>query len=138
MARTIWGEARGEGQAGMEAVACVIVNRALNPGWGGRGVAGVCQAPSQFSCWNQGDPNRAKLLAVTSGNTQFDQCRGIAIRAMARAYPDPTNNADSYYDTSIRPPKWSIGKIPSAMIGKFHFFRLYLPAPATTVGGGDA
>ena len=31
LARTLWAEARGEGQAGMEAVACVILNRAAHP-----------------------------------------------------------------------------------------------------------
>ena len=27
LARTIWGEARGEGTSGMSAVACVVINR---------------------------------------------------------------------------------------------------------------
>ena len=70
LARTVWGEARGEGEAGMAAVAAVIRNRidvsAAHGGkyWWGRDWISVCQARSQFSCWNPGDPNRAKLLAV--------------------------------------------------------------------------
>ena len=38
LARTLWGEARGEGRAGMQAVANVIRNRAARPGWWGRSV----------------------------------------------------------------------------------------------------
>ena len=35
LARTIWGEARGEGSAGMQAVANVVMNRAAIGGWWG-------------------------------------------------------------------------------------------------------
>lgn len=60
LARTLWGEARGEGLAGQIAVAWTIRNR-VNDGkaksWWGEGYAGVCQAPYQFSCWNKNDPN---------------------------------------------------------------------------------
>lgn len=33
MARTIWGEARGEGVQGMQAIACVIMNRFHEKKW---------------------------------------------------------------------------------------------------------
>ncbi|HJR27754.1 MAG TPA: cell wall hydrolase, partial [Pseudomonas sp.] len=60
LARTLWGEARGEGLPGQIAVAWAIRNR-VNDGkarsWWGEGYAGVCQAPYQFSCWNKSDPN---------------------------------------------------------------------------------
>ena len=51
VALTILGEARGEGQLGMYAVACVIQKRSqernLTP-------AKVCLEPWQFSIWNAG------------------------------------------------------------------------------------
>ena len=60
LARTLWGEARGESLAGQIAVAWTIRNR-VNDGkaksWWGEGYAGVCQKPYQFSCWNKNDPN---------------------------------------------------------------------------------
>ena len=62
LARTIWGEARGEGKEGMEAVASVILNRTeiakrLDGYWWGNTIIQVCQKPYQFSCWNKLDPN---------------------------------------------------------------------------------
>ena len=41
LARTIWGEARGEGQTGMQAVANVIMNRVKKGGWWGATVQDV-------------------------------------------------------------------------------------------------
>ena len=63
LARTIWGEARGEGFAGQVAVGWAIRNRVEadlgndgKPDWWGEGYVGVCKAPWQFSCWNKNDP----------------------------------------------------------------------------------
>lgn len=64
LARTLWGEARGEGLAGEIAVAWTIRNRVFdgNPkSWWGEGYAGGGMKPWQFSCWNQNDPNYAYL-----------------------------------------------------------------------------
>ena len=60
LARTLYGEARGEGLPGIEAVACVILNRvafakARGRYWWGNTVSQVCLKPGQFSCWNAGD-----------------------------------------------------------------------------------
>jgi N-acetylmuramoyl-L-alanine amidase len=64
VARTLYGEARGEGKQGMIAVACVIVTRAMiaaeyvdangkpHPLFGDGSLASACQAPLQFSCWD--------------------------------------------------------------------------------------
>lgn len=60
-AKTIWAEARGEPLEGQIAVANVILNRARQGGWWGDDVVKVCRKPKQFSCWNNGDPNRAKM-----------------------------------------------------------------------------
>src|SRR3546814_5919032 len=88
LARTVWGEARGESVRGMEAVASVVVNRvrrAIARGgyWWGNDVVGVCLKPCQFSCWNDGDPNRDKLLADGPGDPVFDICLRIARQAVA-------------------------------------------------------
>ena len=60
LARTIFGEARGEGLEGMEAVACVIINRVKAKKWftgyelinGVKvpNVAQTCLKKAQFSC----------------------------------------------------------------------------------------
>ncbi|MFT8135469.1 hypothetical protein ACMYLZ_23150, partial [Salmonella enterica subsp. enterica serovar Enteritidis] len=64
LARTLWGEARGEGQAGQIAVAWTIRNRVFDgkaKSWWGEGYAGVGLKPGRFSCWNKNDPNYAYL-----------------------------------------------------------------------------
>jgi N-acetylmuramoyl-L-alanine amidase len=123
LARTIFGEARSEGTAGMTAVAAVIVNRVDHPRWWGHDVVNVCRTPYQFSCWNKGDPNLAKIEAVTSTNTTFAQALDIASQAVLGALVDPTGGATSYYDNSIDPPYWAQGRTPSAAIGRLIFFR---------------
>ena len=64
LAQTMWGEARGEGTDGLGAVALVIRNRSQDRRWERLSIAGICRQPWQFSVWNVGDPNRAKLLEV--------------------------------------------------------------------------
>ena len=68
LARTLFGEARGEfdadgrGDVPVEAVANVILNRAAKKFRGKATVHGVCRDPLQFSCWNGNDANRAKIM----------------------------------------------------------------------------
>jgi spore germination cell wall hydrolase CwlJ-like protein len=109
LARTLWGEARGEPSEGQIAVAWVIRNRATRARFADRllghdgAVAWVCLAPRQFSCWNESDPNRAKLLMLRD-----DQCRGqvgVALSVLDGLVADPTHGADHYH--TINPPAWA-------------------------------
>ncbi len=121
LARTLWGEARGENVRGKEAVAAVVLNRAARPRWWGRDVVSVCLKPWQFSCWNLTDPNRPKLLAVTDQDAAFRSCRRIAARAVAGTLADPTGGATHYHTKAINPP-WAQGRAPSAEIGQHLFY----------------
>jgi len=129
MARTLYGEARGEIPAGQIAVAWVIRNRVEidlgndgKPDWWGEGITGVCQKPFQFSCWNATDPMRPKLLAASSA--QLKDCLAACFAVLTGEAPDPTNGATHYYAGSIPTPKWAMGKTPVAVIGNHRFFRL--------------
>ena len=126
LARTLWGEARGQPVRGIEAVAAVIVNRvraAERRGgfWWGDSVVAVCRKPYQFSCWNVNDPNRAKLLAVTPADPMFATCLRVARRAVAGLLPDPTGGATHYHATGLH-PDWAAGHCPSAEIGRHVFY----------------
>lgn len=131
LARTIWAEARGEGVAGMEAVAAVVMNRVnadlgndCRPDWWGEGVEAVCRKPWQFSCWNANDPNLAKLVRVrATDDPWFAHAIEIARRAIRGELPDPTNGA-THYHTRAAKPKWAQGRAPSAVIGGHLFYRL--------------
>jgi len=129
MARTLWGEARSEGPQGMEAVACVILNRvavAAERGgkyWWGGDIISVCQKPYQFSCWNRSDPNYKKLQAVTDNDIHFATCLRIARRAVAGTLTDTTYGATHYHTKSIM-PFWAQGQRPVAVIGSHIFYTL--------------
>ena len=129
LARTLWGEARGEGEPGMIAVAAVILNRVRISAehdaryWWGTGIAGVCLAKSQFSCWNPGDPNRPKLLAVDLADREFRLARTIAERAAAGQLEDPTYGATSYKAADLPwPPSWGRPRLPLVTIGRHAFY----------------
>ncbi|MBI1207469.1 MAG: TIGR02594 family protein [Azospirillum sp.] len=123
MARTLWGEARGEGRPGIEAVASVIMNRVRLAGWMGSTVVEVCKKPWQFSCWNMGDPNLRKLLAVRPGDQAFDLCLRVARVAVAGGLTDTTGGATHYYDVRIPDPNWVIGATRTCDIGHHRFFK---------------
>lgn len=128
LARTIWGEARGESLDGKEAVANVILNRAkkakqLGRFWWGNDIEEVCLKPYQFSCWNENDINYRKLLAVDSDDPNFAICQRIARRAVNGLLTDNTNGADHYHAIGIN-PSWTEGRVPVAEIGHHIFYCL--------------
>ena len=130
LARTIFGEARGEGFEGMEAVACVIMNRFKAKKWftgyvviNGQkipSVAQTCLKRFQFSCWNKNDANYEILQKVGIQNRIFCECLTIARRALSGQLTDFTNGA-LYYHTKQIKPKWAIGKSPCYSV-KNHLF----------------
>jgi spore germination cell wall hydrolase CwlJ-like protein len=124
MAKTIWGEARGEELAGQIAVAWVIRNRAERY-WAGRlvgmpgAVAKVCLQPWQFSCWNENDPNYAKLLRLAPET--YETQREIARRVLDGTAMDPTNGSDHYHTTGVA-PAWKDSMKQEAAIGNHLFY----------------
>src|ERR1019366_3489695 len=102
LARTLYGEACGEGEAGMVAVASVILNRiALSEPLGGRhwygfDIRSVCRAIGQFSCWLPVNRNRSKLLEIDDRNPEFRLALAIAADAIAGRIEDTTYSATSF------------------------------------------
>lgn len=123
LARTIWGEARGEGVTGMQAVANVIINR-VNAGiWYGRTVSEVCKKKYQFSCWLPSDPNYAKCQAVTIADNSFQNAMFLAAKGVAGELEDITGGANHYHASSIK-PSWADATKVTAQIGNHIFYRL--------------
>ncbi len=126
LAKTLWGEARGEDKPGMEAVAAVIINR-LNSRYRGRtSASAVCTDPFQFSCWNTSDPNRAKLARIDSQpDDDFRTALEISQRALAGGLSDPTFGARHYVSTLLPAalrPDWLRDKRPCRVIGHHEFY----------------
>ena len=109
LARTIWGEARGQGTLGLEAVAAVVLNRVKvadahgGTYWWGNNIIQVCQKPYQFSCWNRSDPNFQKLQKVDQNNLYFASALRVARRAVIGALEDPTYGATHYHADTQSP-----------------------------------
>lgn len=122
VARTIWGEARGEGERGMHAVANVIINRAKKGGWWGNTPVEVCLKPQQFSAWNRNDPNFDLARKVTTDNAQFRTALQIAGRAIAGTLPDITNGATHYFNPNVVMPAWANALSYIADIGNHRFY----------------
>lgn len=128
LARTLYGEARGEPELGQIAVAWVVRNRAEHPDraaarWGAPSIAGVCQRRFQFTCWNESDPNRARLLALDKNSALYLRLYDVASRVLLSEVPDPTNSA-TFYRVIGWPASWANGRKPVATIGRHEFFKL--------------
>lgn len=116
LARTVYGEARGEPEASRQGVAFVAINRARIAAKTGRkqfgdgSIATACLAPFQFSSWNPNDPNRPQMLAVTLDDPVFQECFYIALQAVLGKVSDPSQGATFYWANSIPTPAWAQGK----------------------------
>ena len=121
IARTIWGEARGEGDEGMAAVAAVVMNRAAKGGWWGTTPVAVALMPWQFSAWNQNDPNRAKVEAVTTDDPSFARAVEIATAAIDGTLPDITGGATHYHTKAVA-PAWADQSKIVADVGNHLFY----------------
>lgn len=145
LARTLWGEARGEPRPGRVAVAWVIRNRAqrtnlpffAGPLLGRAGaVQRVCHAPWQFSCWNKGDPNRAQILALTPAQLAGERAVAVEVLETERtgeassgtSQSDPTRSADHYHTidrpgwAAEWPPRWARDYREVARVGHHVFY----------------
>lgn len=154
LAQTIWGEARQEGTKGMLAVGNVIKNRAeANSRLFGQGIKGVALKPKQFSCWNQGDPNREKLkdilqydkiisLRKSPTGEPFNEwfqkfkdtgeyleyksylkAKEIAKQILDGTAPDPTKGAVYYHTLDVK-PVWRNKLDQVAQYGNHVFYTL--------------
>jgi spore germination cell wall hydrolase CwlJ-like protein len=128
LARTLWGEARGENLAGQIAVAWSIrngVDDGKAKSWWGEGYAGVCQKPYQFSCWDKNDPN----LPYLSGAKQIQfrelaQARIAADQVTDGKMPDPTGDAKHYYATTMPvAPAWAAKATQTLKLGHHIFLK---------------
>tara|TARA_Y100000310_G_scaffold216818_1_gene217881 strand:- start:1922 stop:2407 length:486 start_codon:yes stop_codon:yes gene_type:complete len=125
VALTILGEARGEGEKGMYAVACVIQKRATERKLT---TAQVCRQPYQFSIWNAGK-NKVKkedelYYLWKSKSTPYARkiakivCNNLPMR-------DITKGANHFHSTKMKkPPYWAKGRKPTAIIGNHAFYNL--------------
>lgn len=120
LARTIYGEARGEGQEGRVAVGHVILNRVTAHHRKESTIVGVCTEPMQFSAWNENDPNREKLQSMTVNDPIYRECLIAACQAVNDRH-DPTHGSQFYHTNNIL-PGWAEGHEPVVVIENHSFY----------------
>ena len=100
----LYGEARGESAIGAAAVWFVARNRAVLH------VTDLKEQflqPKQFSCFNEGDPNRAKLMrAWFNDGRHWSRAEAVCDLCESGFLIDPTHGATHYYNPAIADPPW--------------------------------
>lgn len=107
MARTIYGEARGEkSDRALLAIGHVIMNRVGHKNWSNSPKTVVLEK-AQFSCWNKNDPNCHFLQNATLDDVDFRRAYRAAIVTLNRTI-DPTNGATHYHSVHLKKrPLWA-------------------------------
>ena len=122
LARTVFGEARGQEFKGQLAVAWVVRNRVARGKRFSPTIAGVCLAALQFSCWNRNDPSFMRLMTVSVPDPAFVTALAAAGMVLTDQAPDPTMGADHYHATYVT-PTWAKEMRKTVQIGAHIFYR---------------
>ena len=120
LSRTIYWEARGIGNAGMEVVANVVMNRVGHEGFP-KTVCGVVkqgheQGACQFSWWCDGRPDDAKE------DESYAIAKEITRNALNRQLKDRTNGALYFHHRKVI-PDWSKEYIKTVEVEEFIFYK---------------
>lgn len=118
-------EASGEPPEAQLGVANVLCNR-LADGRFGKTLAEVCLTRFQFSEFNDDKGDNANLLRMARLPDDAPEVLAASHAlelALTKAEPDPTAGATHYYDTSIPPPKWTVGAEMTGQLGRLVFYR---------------
>lgn len=125
LARTLYGEARGEffkyGIGALIAVANVVLNRCRR-GFA-RKASDVCLEPYQFSCWRENDVNYQVIKNIKPDNRIFQKCLEVSRKVLSEDWPDITAGCDHYHAKSVR-PYWAAHMEPKIVFGNHCFYQL--------------
>ncbi len=121
LARTIYFEARGQGDDELAAVGHVVLNRVAHKDF----PDGVCavikeggpEAPCQFSWWCDGKSDTA------FGKQEYRRAVRIARQILAGDSEDPTRGAVMFHNLSVK-PSWTKSAQSSVRIGDQVFYAL--------------
>src|SRR5271154_5573214 len=121
LALCLWREARGVGNSGMVAVACVLRNRVAR---NKSSYYAEVVKPWQFSSITaKNDPQLG--LYPSSVDSSYQLAQKIVASISMGALEDTTEGATLYYDDSIPfPAGWDIHKVEDTVkIGRLNFFK---------------
>jgi len=120
LARTIYWEAKGEGNAGMEAIANVVMNRLGHQGFPDSICDVVTQGRErgacQFSWWCDGRADDAEEEKA------YARAKDIARKALNREVADRTSGALYFHHRKVT-PTWAAKYIKTVEIGEHIFYK---------------
>lgn len=128
VAATLWGEARQDGEIGMQAVMNVIMNRAKGDF---NKASGVVLKPKQFSMWNNiEDPEKAALnlarvirTKAPADSATYMKAIEIVDKAAKGKLLDITGGATSYVNLKKANPSWARTLTKTKEIGHHTFYK---------------
>jgi putative nucleotidyltransferase with HDIG domain len=123
VATTLWGEARGEGEKGMQAVMNVIMNRVKGDF---KKAKDIVLAYHQFSMWNDvTDPETTALAAARKYREDESWQKAIRIVDLAASgkLPDITGGATFYFNPKKASPSWAKAMKKTITIGNHDFYK---------------
>jgi len=115
------GEAENQSIEGMIAVGFVAMNRYRKGGWFGNTIPKVILKKKQFSCFNEDNVNKRRIMAAKA-DKWWTFCFNAAYLAYCNAVKDPTNGADHYHARSVK-PRWASKMTKTVEIGNHIFYR---------------
>jgi len=119
LALCAWKEARNGGQAGMQSVMNVILNRAKRQQ---KSVYAIVFAPLQFSSMTyQHDPQL--LLQAEETDTSWLMAQALAGQAATNSLADITQGALFYYALTIPEPSWAKSMLQTVVIDNQRFLK---------------
>jgi len=120
LSRTIYWETRGEGIAGMEAIANVVMNRLGHEGFPNTICEVVTQGREegacQFSWWCDGRPDDAEE------EKSYEIAKEIARKALNRQLKDRTGEALYFHHRRVN-PDWSAEYLKTTEVGEHIFYK---------------
>lgn len=128
VALVVWREASGEATIAKQAVAWVIRNRVLRPGWWGKDWCGVVTKQSQFTSMvppaQLADAN-LRRWPLPEDKSWADAVQ-VAFDVIVGNVADPTGGATYYHSYPLDSPKlppWAKTYTHMADVGAFHFYK---------------
>ncbi len=115
LTEAVYYEARGEGRAGQEAVAQVVLNRVRHPAFP-RSVCAVVFQGCQFSFACDGS------MAARRNVRAWDRARKIAAEALSGAVMANVGNATHFHTANVS-PNWGPGLVRVGQVGLHVFYR---------------
>ncbi|MCP4576593.1 MAG: LysM peptidoglycan-binding domain-containing protein [Deltaproteobacteria bacterium] len=122
LAKTIYGEARGEPVEGQHAVGFVVLNRVASDSWYGGTVVEVCLKPWQFSTWNPNTPSRRMLDQMDVSDKRLAPQVRIAREVLDGTVSNLVAGATHYHADYVH-PAWVSGATRVATVGHHLFYK---------------